>query len=99
MIGNYTQPNLLAVPGILALGQKENGEDVDLLQYFNGTAGKSTNVNGTATAGVNFLDGGGAAPLMMNMPANSNQTLQYFLLTHLYEFFGTLLGCMILMNV
>jgi len=52
----------------------------------------STNDNGTAKA-LNFLDGGGAAPLMMNMAANSNTTVQYALLTHLYQYFGLLLGC------
>lgn len=30
---------------------------------------------------------------MKNMPANGKTSNQYFLLTHLYEFFGTLLGC------
>ena len=30
---------------------------------------------------------------MKNMPANDKTSNQYFLLTHLYEFFGSLLGC------
>lgn len=30
---------------------------------------------------------------MMNMPANSTTSNQYLLLTHLYEYFGALLGC------
>lgn len=29
----------------------------------------------------------------MNMPANDTTSNQYFLLTHLYQFFGSLLGC------
>jgi uncharacterized membrane protein YgcG len=52
----------------------------------------STNRNGVA-ASVNFLGDGGAAPLMQNKPANTNTSAQYFLLTHLYQYFGTLLGC------
>lgn len=74
VIGNYTQPNVgIAVPGILAPGVY-NGEKVDLLPYFNGCL-KSTNVD-NHPASVNFLDGGGAAPLMMNMPANDNTSNQ-----------------------
>ena len=92
VIGNYTMPNHNAVPGILAAGEYD-GTPVDLLQYFNGTSGATTNRNGTATAGVNFLDGGGAAPLEMNMAANDTTSNQYRLVTHLYQFFGTLLGC------
>jgi hypothetical protein len=42
---------------------------------------------------INFLDGGAAEPLMKNMPANDDTSMQYFLLTHLYQFFGSLLGC------
>ncbi|CCG81443.1 protein of unknown function [Taphrina deformans PYCC 5710] len=90
-IGNYTTPNMNAVPGILAPG-KVNGTAVNLMPFFTGMAGRTTNRNGTATAGVNFLDGGGAAPLMNNtLPtAGSNQ---YTLVTHLYQYFGYLLGC------
>lgn len=91
VIGNYTQPNVgISVPGILAPG-KFNGEDVELLPYFNGDL-KSTN-RGNMAVSVNFLDGGGAAPLKMNKPANDDKSRQYFLLTHLYSFFGSLLGC------
>ena len=92
VIGNYTQPNVgIMVPGILASGQMQEGVPVDLLQYFNGSL-MSTNVNGNRGS-VNFLDDGGAAPLMMNKPANTNSSAQYFLLTHLYQYFGALLGC------
>lgn len=91
VIGNYTQPNVgIAVPGILAKGTY-NGTAVNLLPYFNGQLA-STNRNGSAVA-VNFLNDGGAAPLMMNMPANGTSSAQYRLLTHLYQYFGTLLGC------
>jgi len=92
VIGNYTQPNVgIMVPGILASGQMQEGAPVDLLRYFNGSL-MSTNVNGKAGT-VNFLDDGGATPLMMNKPANTNSSAQYFLLTHLYQYFGALLGC------
>ncbi|PBP21136.1 hypothetical protein BUE80_DR008039 [Diplocarpon rosae] len=79
-----------AVPGILAPAVVD-GKAVNLLPYFNGCLA-STNAGGTPKA-VNFLDDGGAAPLMMNKPSNSNASRQYVLLTHLYEYFGSLLGC------
>jgi len=51
-----------------------NGVPVNLVPYFNGGLA-STNVNEMPGV-MNFLDGGGAAPLMMDLPANdmtSNQ--------------------------
>ncbi|KAH6887018.1 hypothetical protein B0T10DRAFT_443233 [Thelonectria olida] len=92
VIGNYTKPNVgVKVPGILAAG-KINGTTVNLLPYFTGELA-STNRGGKKGVSVNFLDGGGATPLMKNMPANDTSSNQYFLLTHLYQFFGSLLGC------
>jgi hypothetical protein len=92
VIGNYTQPNVgIMVPGILAQGQTQDGVPVDLLGYFNGSL-MTTNKGGSAGS-VNFLGDGGATPLMANKPANTNSSAQYFLLTHLYQYFGTLLGC------
>ncbi|KAI9148053.1 hypothetical protein HJFPF1_11874 [Paramyrothecium foliicola] len=92
VIGNYTEPNVgVKVPGILAPGNV-NGTDVNLLPYFNGELA-STNRGGKKGVSVNFLDGGGAEPLKKNMPANDKKSSQYFLLTHLYQFFGSLLGC------
>jgi len=94
VIGNYTKPNVgISVAGILAPGEY-NGTAVDLLPYFNGGLA-STNEGGSATSGksVNFLDSGGAAPLKENKPAEDMNSLQYTLLTHLYEYFGALLGC------
>lgn len=90
-LGNYTQPNMNAVPGILAPGTV-NGVAVNLAPFFTGTSGATTNRGGQAVAGVNFLDGGGAAPLMNNTlpPMGTNQ---YTLVTHLYQYFGYLLGC------
>ncbi|MCJ1247818.1 hypothetical protein MMC30_005033 [Trapelia coarctata] len=92
VIGNYTQPNVgVHVPGILAAG-KYNGTDVNLLPYFDGGLA-STNAGGSSGVAQNFLDDGGAVPLTMNMPANGTNSNQYTLLTHLYEYFGALLGC------
>ncbi|OIW32027.1 hypothetical protein CONLIGDRAFT_571547 [Coniochaeta ligniaria NRRL 30616] len=92
VIGNYTMPNVgVAVPGILAPGTVD-GEDVNLAPYFTGALA-STNKGGMTGESVNFLDGGGAAPLMKNMPADDDSSNQYFLLTHLYQFFGGLLQC------
>ncbi|OHE99635.1 hypothetical protein CORC01_04993 [Colletotrichum orchidophilum] len=92
VIGNYTMPNVgIKVDGILAPGMY-NGSEVNLLPYFNGDLA-SSNRGGSSGVSVNFLDGGGAAPLMKNMPANDDTSKQYFLLTHLYQFFGALLGC------
>ncbi|KAF2806179.1 uncharacterized protein BDZ99DRAFT_510646 [Mytilinidion resinicola] len=91
VIGNYTTPNVgIAANGILNNGTYK-GEPVSLLQYFDGAL-ESTNFNGKAIA-VNFLDGGGAAPLLLNMPANNTSSIQYGLITHLYQFFGALLSC------
>ncbi|PBP17485.1 hypothetical protein BUE80_DR011723 [Diplocarpon rosae] len=91
VVGNYTESKTgTAVPGILAAAVVD-GKAVNLLPYFNGCLA-STNAGGTPKA-VNFLDDGAAAPLMVNKPSNSNGSRQYVLLTHLYEYFGTLLGC------
>lgn len=74
VIGNYTQPNVgISVPGILAPGSYM-GEEVNLLPYFNGCL-KSANRNNMPVA-INFLDGGGAAPLKMNMPADNDSSNQ-----------------------
>jgi len=91
VIGNYTQPNHNAVPGILTPGEV-NGTQVDLLPYFNGSL-LSSNGGGSSGVSMNFLDDGGAAPLLMNKPANGTSSNQYTLLTHLYEYFGSVLGC------
>ncbi|KAJ3480546.1 hypothetical protein NLG97_g8049 [Lecanicillium saksenae] len=91
VIGNYTMPNVgVSVDGILKDGEVD-GTKVSLAPYFSGALA-STNRNDKPTC-VNFLDGGGAEPLMKNMAANDDKSNQHFLLTHLYQFFGTLLGC------
>ncbi len=75
VIGNYTQPNVgVTVPGILAKG-KFNGTDVDLTPYFSGAL-KSSNRGGKSGVSVNFLDDGGAAPLMENKPSNGTSSNQ-----------------------
>lgn len=68
VIGNYSACAVGgSTAGILAPANY-GGEDVNLLPYFNGCL-LSTNVNNKPSS-VNFLDGGGAAPLMNNMPSN-----------------------------
>lgn len=92
VIGNYTKPNVgIKVAGILAPGMV-NGTAVNLLPYFDGGFA-SSNRGGMSGVAINFLDDGGAVPLMMNMPANGTSSNQYKLLTHLYQYFGALLGC------
>ncbi|KAI4719025.1 hypothetical protein E4T48_04722 [Aureobasidium sp. EXF-10727] len=91
VIGNYTKPNMNAVPGILAKGEF-NGTEVNLLPYFNGGLA-SSNRGGSSGVSINFLDDGGAVPLTMNMPSNGTSSNQYKLMTHLYQYFGALLGC------
>lgn len=72
IIGNYTKPNVgIAVPGILAAGTG-GFKGVNLAPYFTGEF-KSTNRGGKSGVSVNFLDGGGADPLKMNMlPTNTS---------------------------
>ncbi|OAQ96165.1 hypothetical protein LLEC1_02110, partial [Akanthomyces lecanii] len=90
VIGNYTMPNVgVMVPGILAEGEQD-GSKVNLAPYFNGMLASSN--RGDKATCVNFLDGGAAEPLKNNKPANDEKS-NHFLLTHLYQFFGTLLGC------
>jgi hypothetical protein len=80
-----------AVPGILAKGEYM-GTEVNLLPYFNGGLA-SSNRGGSSGVSINFLDDGGAVPLTMNMPSNGTSSNQYKLMTHLYQYFGALLGC------
>lgn len=76
VIGNYTQPNVgVAVPGVLNPKGTYNGTSVNLVPYFNGGLA-STNNGGSSGVAVNFLDGGGAAPLMKNMPADDTTSNQ-----------------------
>jgi hypothetical protein len=62
VIGNFTQPNVgVVVPGILAPAVY-GGEEINLLPYFSGCL-NSTNRNDMPVS-RNFLDGGGAPPLI-----------------------------------
>jgi len=45
------------------------------LPYFNGGLA-STNTGGDTGTSVNFLDGGGAAPLKENKPAEDDSSMQ-----------------------
>lgn len=75
VIGNYTKPNVgIMVPGILAPG-KYNDTEVNLLPYFDGAL-KSSNRGGDVGVAINFLDDGGAVPLMMNKPSNGTESQQ-----------------------
>lgn len=68
-------PNVgIEVAGILAPGEV-NGTEVELMPYFDGTLA-STNRGGSVGESVNHLDGGGAEPLMENMPANDESSNQ-----------------------
>ncbi|KAK0351770.1 hypothetical protein LTR91_025340 [Friedmanniomyces endolithicus] len=82
VIGNYTEPsNGMLVPGMLNPNGEYNGTAFNLLPYFNG-CDISTN-NGTVfnlitnpPISQDFLDGGGATPLMHNLPANDTTSNQ-----------------------
>lgn len=52
-----------------------NGTEVNLLPYFDGGFA-STNNGGMMGVAQNFLDGGGAAPLKMNKPADDTTSNQ-----------------------
>lgn len=68
-------PNVgVEVAGILAPGEVD-GEKVNLLPYFSGELA-STNRGGDKGVSVNFLDSGGAEPLMKNKPANEEDSEQ-----------------------
>ncbi|KAJ3155252.1 hypothetical protein HDU89_007443, partial [Geranomyces variabilis] len=91
IIGNYSATtNNKIVPGILQTATI-NGTTVNLAPFFSG-AGKTTNRNGVATT-MNFLDGGGGAPLANNTAATDTSSNQYTLVNHLYQYFGYLLQC------
>lgn len=81
VIGNYTvyaNKTGVKVPGILAhnvSGAVYNGTGVNLLPYFDGSFA-STNNGGSAGVAVNFLDDGGAAPLLKNKPSNTQTSNQ-----------------------
>lgn len=74
VIGNYTKPNVgIKVDGILAPGEF-NGTKVNLMPYFNG--GLASSNRGNKAVAINFLDDGGALPLLLNKPANGTDSNQ-----------------------
>lgn len=78
VIGNYTQPNVgVSVPGILNPNGMYQGAKVNLVPFFDGSLA-STNRGGDHGVSVNFLDGGGAAPLKQNKPANDMNSNQAY---------------------
>jgi hypothetical protein len=70
VVGNYTPGAKNLVPGILAAGTFD-GTTVNLLPYFDGTLA-SSNAGGYNGSCRNFLDDGGAAPLLKDLPSNGN---------------------------
>lgn len=80
------------VLGILAFGQMQKGVEVDLLKYCNGSV-MSSNRDRLASP-INFLDNGGA----LLMPENGKSSSQYFLLTHLCQYFAAHLRGTMQMN-
>jgi len=95
VIGNTSETMAnIAVPGILNPNGTYNGTAVNLVPYFTGAL-KSSNRGGASGVSVNFLDGGGAAPLSATpiMGANNASSNQAVLVTHLVQYFGALLGC------
>ncbi|CZT52321.1 uncharacterized protein RSE6_13629 [Rhynchosporium secalis] len=105
LIGNYSERNNgivvngilargevgLAVPGMLEPGQVYR-KGVNLLPYFNGDLAGTNQGEGHGVS-VNFLDDGGVEALKAGKPSNGKTSRQYLLLTHLYEYFGEILGC------
>ncbi|UKZ63859.1 uncharacterized protein TrAtP1_005082 [Trichoderma atroviride] len=75
LVNTIQPPNVgIAVPGLLAPAVV-NGENVNLLPYFSGEY-STTNTGDCQGATVNFLDGGGPAPLLQNKPADDETSRQ-----------------------
>ncbi|EWC44248.1 hypothetical protein DRE_01074 [Drechslerella stenobrocha 248] len=93
LIGNYIAPSNVAINGVLLPGTYM-GEEVTLLPYFNGGLISSNRgeAPGTPTA-INFLDDGGVAALSQGKPSYGQTSNQYKVFSHMYQFFGGLLGC------
>jgi len=64
---------------------------INLVPYFNGTYASSNRASHPTA--ITFLDGGSTPALLSNVPAWSTSSNQYKLFTHLYEYFGIILGC------
>lgn len=87
--GNTTANPMLT--GILSPGMF-NGQPVDITAFFNAGM-NSTNTGGVEGFSVSFVDGGGLAALKAGMPADDPTSNQFTLFTHLYSYFGSVLGC------
>ncbi|KAK6510588.1 hypothetical protein TWF506_009691 [Arthrobotrys conoides] len=92
-IGNYSGPSSVKIAGILSPGTF-NGEDVSLLPYFNGGLASANRGYrpGNRTV-INFLDDGGVFALEQGKPSYGQRSKQYKLFSHMYQYFGALLGC------
>ena len=92
LAGSYTTSKSdVVVTGVLNPGTY-NDLPVSLTEYFDGSLVDS-NIGPSAPISQNWVDDGGEAPLKQDMPADHVQSNQASLVTHLYEFFGSVLGC------
>ncbi|GAM91221.1 hypothetical protein ANO11243_092680 [Dothideomycetidae sp. 11243] len=87
--GNTTANPMLT--GILNPGTFNNAP-MDITPFFFAQL-NSTNTGGGAGFSVSFVDGGGLAALKAGMPATDTTSNQFTLFTHLYAYFGSVLGC------
>ncbi|EGX50118.1 hypothetical protein AOL_s00076g469 [Orbilia oligospora ATCC 24927] len=92
-IGNYSGPSSVKITGILSPGTF-NGDEVSLLPYFNGGLASANRGYrpGNRTI-INFLDDGGVFALGQGKPSYSQRSKQYKLFSHMYQYFGGMLGC------
>ncbi|RVD83206.1 uncharacterized protein DFL_007602 [Arthrobotrys flagrans] len=92
-IGNYSGPSSVKITGILSPGTF-NGEEVSLLPYLNGGLASANRGYrpGNRTV-INFLDDGGVFALEQGKPSYSQRSNQYKLFSHMYQYFGGMLGC------
>lgn len=90
--GNWTTPNNgITVNGVLNDGTYK-GQAVSLFKYFDGSL-KDSNTTPLNPNAVNWADDGGQAPLRQGLTSYHVQSNQASLITHLYQFFGSMLGC------
>ncbi|KAK6335070.1 hypothetical protein TWF718_010512 [Orbilia javanica] len=92
-IGNYSGPSTVEITGILSPGTF-NGKGISLLPYFNGGLASANRGYrpGNRTV-INFLDDGGAFALAQGKPSYGPRSNQYKLFSHMYQYFGGMLGC------
>ncbi|KAK6353985.1 hypothetical protein TWF730_008405 [Orbilia blumenaviensis] len=92
-IGNYSGPSSVSITGILSPGSF-NGEEVSLLPYFNGGLASANRGYrpGNRTV-INFIDDGGVLALAQGKPSYGPRSNQFKLFSHMYQYFGGMLGC------